>query len=223
MFIAIEVFLRHHLGKGLKEGHGKFFLADKRYHLVVKRISTLYRSGLCPCIKMDADSDYHRPKGKVIFSTNFQVLQLVVVQKALVQPLACGAFVVNFFVFIRIARYPCLKAEVSLIFDVDGASICSGRAFFFMLARLYPAAFQRAPVFVGIFQRVVSPWAHFAAAFADGMPLLVKQDVIRSIFRRSGSAIYVNKGIDVPMVRQPVSGDVVMCGIKANVFGRKPP
>ena len=23
MFIAIEVFLRHHLGKGLKEGHGK--------------------------------------------------------------------------------------------------------------------------------------------------------------------------------------------------------
>ena len=172
---------------------------------------------------MDADPDYHRPKGKVIFSTNFQVLQLVVVQKALVQPLACGAFVVNFFVFIRIARYPCLKAEVSMIFDVDGASICSGRAFFFMLAGLYPAAFQRAPVFVGIFQRVVSPWAHFAAAFADGMPLLVKQDVIRSIFRRSGSAIYVNKGIDVPMVKQPVSGDVVMCGIKANVFGRKPP
>lgn len=73
---------------------------------------------------------------------------------------------------------------------------------------------------MGIFDRVISPWAHFMPCPAKGMAFLVESDVIRGIFRRFCPPIDINEGIDIPVFQQPISWDVVMCGVKAYVFRR---
>ena len=56
---------------------------------------------------------------------------------------------------------------------------------------------------------------------AERMPILVKGNVIRGVFRRLCPAVDVDEGADIPVFQQPVSGDVVMGGIKADIFRGK--
>ena len=84
------------------------------------------------------------------------------------------------------------------------------------------AAFKGAAVFASVFDRIVPPWAHFVSCLAEGMSLFIESDVIRCIFRRFSPAVDVDEGIYAPVFQQCVSGDVVMCGIKADIFCRKP-
>lgn len=56
---------------------------------------------------------------------------------------------------------------------------------------------------------------------AERMAILVKGNVIRGIFRRLCPAVDVDEGVDIPVFQQPVSWDVVMGGIKADIFRGK--
>lgn len=55
---------------------------------------------------------------------------------------------------------------------------------------------------------------------AEGMAFLVEGDIIRGIFRSFRPAVDID-GIDVPVFQEPVSRDVVMRGVEADVFGGK--
>ena len=57
---------------------------------------------LTPCVKVDADSDQHDPKGEMVNSTDFKKQQLIVVQHTVVYPFASGAFTVNILVFLGV-------------------------------------------------------------------------------------------------------------------------
>lgn len=90
-----------------------------------------------------------------------------------------------------------------------------------MRAFLNAATFQRAAVFMGIFNRIISPGAHFMPRFTKWMAFLAESDVIRGVFRRFCPAVDVNQRIHVPVFQQFISRDIVMCRVEADIFWRK--
>ncbi len=104
---------------------------------------------------------------------------------------------------------------------IDGTPIAVRGALGGMRALLNPAAFERAAVFMGIFDRVIFPWVHFMPCPAERMAFLVESDVIGGVFRRFCPAVDVNQCVHVPMFQQFINGDVVVCGIEVDVFGGK--
>ena len=52
------------------------------------------------------------------------------------------------------------------------------------------------------------------------MTRFIKSNVIWCTFRRLCAPVDINEGIDIPAFQQFISGDVVMGGVKAYVFGR---
>lgn len=167
---------------------------------------------------MDADSDQHAPKRKVVCSAYLQVLQMVVVEDAVIYPLAGSAFLVNIFVFLGIPRYARLEAEVAVVFYVNAAPIAAGGAFAGIWAFINAAAFERAAVLFRIFCGIVSPWTHFVSGPADRMPILVEGDVPGSVCRSFRAPVDVDQRIDVPSFQEFIGRDVVMRRIKADVF-----
>ncbi len=57
---------------------------------------------------------------------------------------------------------------------------------------------------------------------AERMAFLVESDVIGGVFRRFCPAVDVNQCVHVTMFQQFISGDVVVCGIEADVLGERP-
>lgn len=74
---------------------------------------------------------------------------------------------------------------------------------------------------MGVLDRVIPPGAHFVARPAVGASIFVKGNVIGSVFRRLRPGIDVDEGIDIPMLQQLVSSDVIVGGIKADIFRGK--
>ena len=77
-------------------------------------------------------------------------------------------------------------------------------------------------VFVSILYEVVAPWAHFMPGRAEGIPGFIKGNVCGGIFRRFCPAIDVNQRIDIPAFQQFIGWDVVVSGIKADIFREQP-
>ena len=107
-----------------------------------------------------------------------------------------------------------------MVLNVDGAPIVSWGAFRFMGAGTDPAASEGAAVFMRVLNGVIAPWAHLMPGRAYGMAGFVEGNVIGGIFRRRCPPVDINEGIDIPAFQQFISGDVVMGGVKAYVFGR---
>ena len=72
---------------------------------------------------------------------------------------------------------------------------------------------------MGLFDRVISPGAHFVPGPAQGMSLFVEGNIIRCVFGRFCPPIDINESIDVPILQQFISRDIVMGGVQADVFG----
>ena len=111
-----------------------------------------------------------------------------------------------------------MEAQVCMVFYVDGAPIRAGGTFRFMRAGTDTAASERAAVFVCIFYGIIAPWAHFMPGRAYGMAGFIESNVIRGIFRRLCASVDIDEGIDIPVFQQLIGGDVVMCGVKADIF-----
>ena len=111
-----------------------------------------------------------------------------------------------------------METQASMVFYIDRPSITAGGTFRFIWAGTDTSAFKRAAVLMRIFGRVISPRAHFMPCPAKGMASLVESDVIRGISRRFCPPVDINEGIDIPVFQQPISRDVVMCGVKAYIF-----
>ncbi len=172
-------------------------------------------------IKVYAYADEHTPEGEMVRSTYFQMLQAVVIENTVIYPFAGSAFFVDIFVLLGIPWYARLETQAAVVFDVDGASIAARGTFRSMSAFLNAAAFQWASVFMGIFDRVISPWAHFVSCFAKRMTFFAKSNVIRGISGRLCPAVDVNQGIHVPVFQQFISRDVIMGRVQADIFGGK--
>lgn len=158
----------------------------------------------------------------MILSTYFQMLQAVIVQDAVIDTFTGCAFAVYLPVFFGIPLDTGMEAEVIVILYVDSAPIVSGGTFLCMGAGIYAAAFQRAAVFVSILYGIIAPWAHFMPGRAEGMPGFIKGNVCFGIFRRLCPAVDVNECIDIPAFQQFIGWDVVMCGVKADIFRGQP-
>lgn len=75
-----------------------------------------------------------------------------------------------------------MKTEIGVVLDVNRPAITSFGTFLFIGAGNDPAAFQRAAVFMCLFDRIVSPGAHFMSCPAQRMSFFIKGNVIWCIF-----------------------------------------
>ena len=171
-------------------------------------------------IKVYAYAYNHSPKRKMVPAAYFQMLQAVVIQDTVIDPFTCSAFTVYYFILIRISGDTWMETQVSMIFYVGSPPVTAGGAFRFIWAEADTPASEGTTVFVCIFDRVISPWAHFMPCPAKRVAFLVESNVIRGIFRRFCPTVDINEGIDIPVFQQLISRDVVMCGVKAYVFRR---
>ena len=174
--------------------------------------------GFIPCIQMDAYPYEHSPKRKVIPAPYFQVLQAVVVQGAVVDTLTGCAFAVCFLVFLRISWNPGIETEVTVILYVDGASVAAWRTCPRIGTGINVAAFKRTAVFMRILYGVIAPWRHFMPCGAERMPIFIKCNISRGIFRGFIPAVDIDERIDVPPFQQFIGWHMVMCRVKAYVF-----
>ena len=149
------------------------------------------------------------------------MLQTVVNEDTVIHPPTGSAFTVNIPVLLGIPWYAGLETQVAIVLYVDGASIAARGTFSGMRAFLNAAAFERAAVFMGVFNGVISPWAHFVSCLAERVAFLVESDVIRGTFRRFSPAVDVDQRIYVPAFQQLIGRDVVMCGVEADIIGGK--
>ena len=150
------------------------------------------------------------------------MLQTVIVQDAVIDTLTRRPFPVYMSVFLGIPWNSGMETEVTVILYVDGAPIVSGGTIFSMGAGSNTSTFQRTAVFVGVFYGLIAPWAHFMAGRTEGMAGFVKSDVCGGIIRRLCPAVDVNQRSDIPAFQQFIGWDVVMCTVKADIFGGQP-
>ncbi len=169
-------------------------------------------------IQVYAYANEHTPERKMVLSPYFQVLQAVVIEDTVIYPLTGSAFTVNVFVLLGIPRYTGQETQVAVVLYVNGATVAARGTFSGMRAFLNAAAFQWAAVFMGVLDRIISPWAHFMACPAERTAFLVESNVIRGTCGSFCPAIDVNQRIHVPAFQQFISRDVVVCGVKADIF-----
>ena len=75
-----------------------------------------------------------------------------------------------------------MKTEIGVVLDVNCPAITAFGTILFMGAGTDPAAFQRAAIFMCLFDRIVSPGAHVMSRPAQRMPFFIESNVIRCIF-----------------------------------------
>ena len=150
------------------------------------------------------------------------MLQAVIVQDTVIDTFTGRAFAVYLPVFFGIPWDAGMEAEVTVILYVDGAAIAAGGTCSGMGAGIYASTFQRAAVFMCILYGIITPWAHFMPGRTEGVPGFIKSDVCGGIFRRLCPAVDVNQRIDIPAFQQFIGWDVVMCGVKADIFRGQP-
>ena len=102
--------------------------------------------------------------------------------------------------------------------DINRPAITALGAVLFKETGIDPAAFQRAAIFMSLFDRIVSPWAHFVPGPAQRMSLFIESNVIRCVFGGCCPSIDINEGIDIPMLQQFIGRDIVMGGVQTDVF-----
>jgi hypothetical protein len=172
-------------------------------------------------IKMDAYANEHGPERKMVFSAYSQMLEAVVVQHAAVDTLAGSAFAVDLFVPPGIPGYAGLKAQAAMVLYVNGAAITAFGTFASVGTCSNASAFPWTAVFMCVLGGIISPRTHFVSGSADGMAFPAEGDVTRGVFGRFCPAVDVNERIDVPAFQQFISRDVVMGGVKADIFWGK--
>lgn len=148
----------------------------------------------------------------------FQALQAIVIEDPVIDAFTGGTFLVNILILLGIPGDARLETEVSFILYVDRAPIAARGAFGGVRAFLNTAAFPGTSVFMGIFNRVISPGAHFVPSPADRMSFLVESDILRGIFGGFFPAVDVDQRIHIPALQQFISRDVVMGRIEADIF-----
>lgn len=150
------------------------------------------------CIKVYAYAYEHSPKRKMVPAAYFQMLQAVIVQDTVIDPFACSALTVDCYILLRTSGDTWLETQVTAVLYVDSTPIAAGRAFFSMGTGSNATTSEGAAVFMRVFDRVISPWAHFMSSPAERMAVFVESNVIRRIFRSLGATININQRIDIP-------------------------
>ena len=109
---------------------------------------------------MNAYPDDHCPEGKMVITTNFELLQVVVVQDTVIHTFAGRTFIVNGFVLFTVPWNTWMKPKIGTILYIDCPSITA----LFTLRRegalLNPAACKGTAEFLRILVFVISPAAH---------------------------------------------------------------
>lgn len=82
-------------------------------------------SHLVPCIYLDAYPNDHCPEGKMVITTDFEFLQVVIIQNAVIHPLTGRTFTINGSVLFTIPRNTGMKPEVGAVFYIDYPSIAA--------------------------------------------------------------------------------------------------
>lgn len=70
------------------------------------------------------------------------------------------------------------------------------------------------------FAFIIAQTAHPEACLAEGMPILVQGDAIREAVYGAPSLIEVDQRVNPPVFKQTVGGEIVVCGIQAEVCRR---
>ncbi len=67
---------------------------------------------------------------------------------------------------------------------------------------------------------VIAPAAHLEVCLTEGMPVLVQRDVLWKAVHGSPPLIEVDQGVDLPVLKQTIGGEIVVGGIQTEVRGR---
>lgn len=112
---------------------------------------------------MDAYPNDHCPEGKVVIAPDFEGLQVVVVQDAVIHTFTGGTFTVDGFVLFTVPWNTGMKPEAGAVLYIDCPSIAAFPALRRAGTLLNPVAGKGAAEFLGILIFVISPAAHAQA------------------------------------------------------------
>lgn len=76
-----------------------------------------------PGIQVYTDTNEHAPERKMIPASYHQMLQTVVIEHTVIEPLAGCPLLIEVLVLLRIPWNPWMETEVCMVFDIDRASI----------------------------------------------------------------------------------------------------
>lgn len=182
----------------------------------------MQEAGLMPGIKVNAYAYKHGPEREMIFAPYQKLLQAVIIQDPVIDPLAGSTFSVNILELLGIPGDAWVETQVGMVLNIDSAAIAARGAGSLKGAGGNAPAFKGTAVFMCILCRIAAPGNHFMAGLAERVAEPVKRNGARCSFGSLCAAVDIDKSVDVPVFQEPVGGEVVVCGIKADIFGEKP-
>lgn len=115
---------------------------------------------------MNAYPNNHCPEGKVVIAPDFEILQVVVVQDAVIHTFTGGTFTVNGFVLFTVPWNTRMKPEIGAVLYIDCPSIAAFLALRGAGTLLNPVAGKGTAEFLRILIFVISPATHAQACLA---------------------------------------------------------
>lgn len=169
---------------------------------------------------MDADADNHGKEGIALSGVDAHIMEMVIIQHPIVQPLTGSAVVVNLLILFGSSWNRSVETDVPVWFCIDTTAIRRGRACFTAWSGIHTAADQRAAPFARMLLPAVSPVDHAEACHTQRGAVLINDDGVRDGIRAASVTVEVDKGADSPFLAQPVGGIVVMGGVQTDISDR---
>lgn len=159
---------------------------------------------------MDADTNDHGKEGIPLPRMDSHIMQMVVVQDAVVYPFAGSTVIVNPLIFISAACNGRVKADIPFRFGVNAPAIRGRGTCLFAGAGICSAAGKRAAPFAGVLLFAVTPVDHTETGHAQGSAIIINSDGSGNRIRPAPVYVQVDKRADVPFLAKLISGIVVM-------------
>lgn len=185
-----------------------------------EKLYRLHCAFLQPCIQMDADTDDHGEEGIPLSGMDSHIMQMVVVEDAVIYPFTGSTVIINFLIFIRAACNGRIKTDVPFRFCVNAPAIRGRRTFLFTGAGIRFAAGKGTAPFAGMLLFAVAPVDHTQPCHAKRGAVCVNGYGVRDGTRFSAVRVEVNEGADLPFLAKPISGIIIMGGVQADIPDR---
>ena len=165
-----------------------------------------------PSIKMNINGSDNREKSNAFFAANMAVT--VVVEQSVIDSFGGSAFVESELPLFRAASNAGKQSQIPRGFSVNGSAIFRWRTRGANMGSLNFTGMTRTAPLDTAPVGTKPPVAHFVPCLADGYAVTIDRDMRRVGEVAGISGIKRNDSVDVPTVKQLVSGLIIACGVR---------
>ena len=169
---------------------------------------------------MDVDANDHGEEGIAFSGMYAHIMQVVIIKYPVIYSFTGSAVIVNLLIFIRPPWNRGIESDVPVRLGVDAASIRRRRTFLLTGAGVSFAADKRTAPLTGMLLFTVAPVNHTETCHAQGSAIGINGDRARNGIGPATIGVEVDERPDIPFFAKPISGIVVMGGIKTEVTDR---